>query len=61
MSGWLDAAMACGQNVAGLTPEKLQKVVARQTEQLRAKLGCENVNFRVSVEGGKVKLKASPG
>jgi hypothetical protein len=55
-----DAALACGQNVKGLTPEKLRGVVAQQEEKLRKKLGCERVDFRVSVEGGKVKLKATP-
>jgi len=55
-----DAALACGQSVSGLTPEKLQAVVAKQTEALRDKLGCDKVNFRVAVESGKVKLKASP-
>ncbi len=56
-----DAAMACGQSVKGLTPEKLQSVIDRQGTALREKLGCDNVNFRVVVEGGKVKLKASAG
>lgn len=54
-----DAAMACGQSVKGLTPAKLQAVVAKQEAALKKKLGCEKVAFRVVVEGGKVKLKAS--
>jgi len=56
-----DAAMACGQNVKGLTPEKLQSVVSKQEAALKKKLGCDKVNFRVVVESGKVKLKASAG
>jgi hypothetical protein len=56
-----DAALACGQNVKGLTPAKLQAVVAKQEAALKQKLGCEKVDFRVVVEGGKVKLKASAG
>ncbi len=55
-----DAALACGQSVSGLTPEKLEAVVSKQTAQLREKLGCKDVQFRVAVEAGKVKLKASP-
>ena len=55
-----EAALACGQSVSGLTPEKLEAVVAKQSAQLREKLGCKHVNFRVAVESGKVKLKASP-
>ena len=54
------AAASCGQNVKGLTPEKLQGVIERQEKALRQKLGCEKVNFRVVVQEGKVKLKASP-
>lgn len=54
-----DAAMACGQSVKGLTPERLQAVVKKQEAAVRSKLGCERVNFRVVVEDGKVKLKAS--
>ncbi len=56
-----DAAMACGQSVKWLTPEKLQAVVRKQEAALKAKLGCDRVNFRVVVESGKVKLKASAG
>jgi hypothetical protein len=56
-----DAALACGQNIKGLTPDKLQAVVAKQEATLRKKLGCDKVDFRVVVEGGKVKLKASAG
>ena len=55
-----DAALACGQSVNGLTAEKLRSVVASQEAKLREKLGCERVEFRVAVENGKVKLKASP-
>ena len=55
-----DAAMACGQNVKGLTAKKLQSVVDKQTSALRKKLGCKDVSFRVTVQDGKVKLKASP-
>ena len=54
-----DAALACGQSVEGLTRDKLQAVVKRQEASLREKLGCERVRFRVVVEAGKVKLKAS--
>lgn len=56
-----DARLACGESVKGLTPKKLQAVIAKQEKAVRAKLGCEKVNFRVVVESGKVKLKASAG
>ena len=32
----------------------------KQAAQLTAKLGCQDVKFRVVVEGGKAKLKVSP-
>jgi len=58
---YCEAARSCGQNVQGLTPQKLEAVVRKQEDALRKKLGCEKVDFRVVVEAGKVKLKASAG
>ena len=55
---YVSAAQACGQKIAGLTPQKLQAVVDKQTGALRSKLGCKDVTFRVVVKDGKVKLKA---
>jgi hypothetical protein len=55
------AAAECGQDVSGLTPEKLAAVVRKQESALREKLGCDRVDFRVVVQDGKVKLKASRG
>jgi len=60
-SAYKDAAMACGQNVKGLTQDKLDAVVRKQEAAIRKKLGCQKVDFRVVVESGKVKLKASAG
>jgi hypothetical protein len=56
-----DAMLATGQNASGLTPEKLQRAVAKQEAALKKKLGCEKVDFKVVVQGGKVKLKAAAG
>jgi len=56
-----EAAQACGQSTSGLTREKLASVVAKQEKALKAKLGCDKVNFKVVVKDGKVKLKASAG
>lgn len=57
---YLDARQACGQGADGLSRERLEKVLAQQERQIRAKYGCEKVRFRVVVEGGKAKLKAQP-
>jgi hypothetical protein len=54
-----EAAQECGQNVDNLTPAVLQAAIARQEAAVRKKLGCDEVEFRVVVSGGKVKLKAS--
>lgn len=54
-----EAAQACGQDVTKLTPERLERVIAKQTAAVREKLGCDQVDFRVVVQDGRVKLKAS--
>jgi hypothetical protein len=56
-----DAMLATGQDASGLTRAKLQKAISRQEAALRKKLGCERVDFKVVVEGGKVRLKAAAG
>ena len=54
-----DAMMATGQKTAGLTPEKLQKAIAKQEATIKKKYGCDRVDFKVVVTDGKVKLKAA--
>jgi hypothetical protein len=56
-----DAMIATGQNASGLTRAKLQSAIEKQEAALKKKLGCERVDFKVVVEGGKVKLKAAAG
>ena len=56
---YVTAAKSCGQNVSSLTPKKLQAVVKKQEAALKQKLGCDRVKFKVVVQDGKVKLKAS--
>ena len=53
--------LATGQSTSGLTAAKLQKAIAKQEAALKKKLGCERVNFKVVVQGGKVRLKAAAG
>jgi len=55
-----EAMRSTGQDVASLTREKLQKAIAKQESALRSQLGCETVKFRVVVEDGKARLKATP-
>jgi hypothetical protein len=56
---YLAARRSCGQEVKHLTPEKLQNVIRRQEKALREKHGDARFRFRVVVEDGKAKLKAS--
>jgi len=51
---------ACGEDVASLSRDKLDRLLAKQREAIRAKTGCDEVRFRVVVEDGKAKLKATP-
>ena len=56
-----DAMMATGASTKGLTPEKLQKAIAKQEAAIKQKYGCDRVDFKVVVTDGKVKLKAAAG
>ena len=55
---YVSAREACGQATQGITQEGITKLLRQQEQQIRAKLGCEKVRFRVVVEDGKAKLKA---
>lgn len=55
---YVAARQACGQDVGKITPKALAELIGKQETAIRSKLGCENVQFRVVVEGGKAKLKA---
>jgi hypothetical protein len=57
-ASYIDAAKLCGQNVSGLTPEKLHAAIEKQARAIKKKLGVNDVSFRVEVVEGKVKLKA---
>ncbi|MFK7897925.1 MAG: MXAN_5187 C-terminal domain-containing protein [Myxococcota bacterium] len=54
-----DAMMATGQDASGLTPAKLQAALRKQEAAAKKKLGCDQVDFKVVVTGGKVKLKVA--
>lgn len=56
---YVEACRSCGQDVKGLTPAKLEGILAKQREQLRSRFGDAAVSFRVAIENGKAKLKAS--
>ena len=57
---YVSARQACGQGTKRITREKLGALIEKQSTQLRAKTGCQDVKFRVVVENGKAKLKVTP-
>lgn len=56
---YVRALRDCGQEIAGVTPAKLDAAMKKQEAALRARHGASSVRFRVAVEAGKVRLKAS--
>ncbi len=55
----LDAKRQVGEPTESLNPDVFQKFLRTKTKQIKDTLGCEKVQFSVSVEGGKVKFKAT--
>jgi len=57
---WLEARAATGQPTAGLSREKLAAQLEQQSASIRERFGAGEVRFRVVVEDGRAKLKATP-
>ena len=56
---YVDARLACGQEVKSLSKEKLQGVISAQRKKLAEKYGSDaSFRFKVAVEDGRAKLKA---
>jgi hypothetical protein len=55
-----DACASCGQEIGAMTRDRLSEVIRKQEEELRRRYGCNEVRFRVAVEEGKVRVKATP-
>jgi hypothetical protein len=49
----------CGQDTHRLTPDSLERVLSAQREALRARYGDAEFRFRVVVEDGRAKIKAT--
>jgi hypothetical protein len=58
-SAYVKARRECGQDVAKLTPDRLDAILKRERASLRQRYGDAEFRFRVVVENGKAKLKAS--
>jgi hypothetical protein len=57
---YLAACRSTGEDTRSLTRERMDKVLKGQADAIRKQYGCEEVRFRVVVEGGKARLKATP-
>ncbi len=53
------ARESCGQETRSLTPAGLEQVLAQQRETLRSRYGDAEFRFRVVIEEGRAKIKAS--
>ena len=53
------ARESCGQDTRNVTPAALERVISEQREALRARFGDAEFRFRVVVEDGRAKIKAS--
>lgn len=58
-SSYVEARQSCGQSVANLSPERLKATLAKQEAALRQRYGKAEFRFKVVVEDGRAKLKAS--
>jgi hypothetical protein len=57
---YLAARKKCGEDTSGIDRTRLDGVVAKQRAAIQKKYDCDEVRFRVVVENGKTKLKATP-
>jgi len=53
----LEAKAKAGEQ-ADINFEQFHQFVRQKTEQLKKQMGCKQVEYEVSVEGGQVRLKA---
>ncbi len=49
-----------GSRNPGMDLEKFRSYIDRQAAVVRSKTGCEDIQFRIAVEDGKMKIKAKP-
>jgi hypothetical protein len=54
-----EARRQAGETASSLDAAAFHKFIKDKTQQVKNALGCDKVQFSVSVEGGKVKFKAT--
>lgn len=52
--------LSSGSGNPGMDLEKFRSYIDRQAQVVRSKTGCDNIQFRIAVEDGKMKIKAKP-
>lgn len=57
---FLEARRACGQKTRDADRGKVAALIERQRKAITERYNCRDVRFRVVVEDGKPKLKATP-
>ncbi|HEY6293108.1 MAG TPA: MXAN_5187 C-terminal domain-containing protein [Terriglobia bacterium] len=57
----MDAKKQMGEPAPPIDPSVFANFIREKTAELKQRLGCERVEFRVSMEDGRVKLKAARG
>ena len=57
----MDAKRKVGEPTSPIDPAVFADFIRKKTVELKQKLGCDRVEFRVSTEDGRVKLKAARG
>ncbi len=58
LSALIEAKRRVGERVDQVDPLNFQKFVREKTQQLKQSLGCQRVQFSVSIEEGKVRFTA---
>jgi hypothetical protein len=61
LKAMVEAKRQVGERVDNIDPAAFAKFVREKTKQIKDSLGCDKVQFSVSVEEGKVKFKAVKG
>lgn len=61
LQAMVDAKRKCGESVGNLDPMTFKKFIQDKTKKLQKSLGCKTIQYIVSVEEGKAKLKAIRG
>lgn len=58
LKAMVNAKRRVGERADNIDPLAFQKFVSEKTKQIKESLGCQKVQFTVTVEDGKVKFKA---